>query len=480
MKTTTVPAVDRKCLLPFTDNTMNMITQTNKFLHPYPVKKIVKTLCRFAIAVMIPGLMMISPASAQDKTLTLDEAIKLGVQNSKILKLSQSKIDQAISKYNQVKDRSLPSGKASFGYNRAEIPANYLELGPKSSFNLPKNADAYLGIVSLNEDIFAGGKDKYARESTDMLTKVARLDADKDKDEITYDIINTYYNLYKVLQSKKVVVQNLSSIDQQIHQSQRFFEQGLVTKNDVLRFQLQRSNVELNGIDLESNRKIINYNLDILLGLPETTQIHIDQMNEAYHQAGPLNNYIDTAMANRQEVKQLLLRSSIAETNIKSVKANQIPTLSASAGGYYVDLSANPLPKSGKYITPVTVGLTFAWNFSSLWTNKNKVSEAKIEREQVTINQGITSDNIHNQVNQSYENYLEALNKIKLLQTSIEQAGENNKILESKYKSNIASATDRADAETLLYQAQINLELAKADAGLAYYNLLKSTGKLNK
>ena len=98
----------------------------------------------------------------------------------------------------------------------------------------------------------------------------------------------------------------------------------------------------------------------------------------------------------------------------------------------------------------------------------------------MSINQGITADNIRNDVNTSYENYTTALNKIKLLQTSIDQASENDKILESKYKSNIASATDRADAEILLYQAQINLELAKADAGLAYYTLLKSTGKLNK
>jgi outer membrane protein len=98
----------------------------------------------------------------------------------------------------------------------------------------------------------------------------------------------------------------------------------------------------------------------------------------------------------------------------------------------------------------------------------------------VAINKGITLDNIKNEINQNYQNYLTALNKIKLLQTSIEQAGENNNILASKYKSNIASATDKADAETLLYQAQINLELAKADAGLAYYTLLKSTGKLNK
>jgi outer membrane protein TolC len=282
------------------------------------------------------------------------------------------------------------------------------------------------------------------------------------------------------VQSLKVVQQNLNTIDQQIHQAQRFFDQGIVTKNDVLRFQLQRANVQLNQIDLESNRKIINYDLDILLGLPETTNINIEQIREADHQVGSLSSYVDSAMANRQEVRSLMLQQQSADLNVKTVHANQLPTLAASFGGYYIDANINPLPKWGNYITPVTLGLTFSWNFSSLWTNKNKVAEAKIQSQQVGINQGITADHIRNDVNRSYENYVEARDKIKLLQASIDQATENNTILESKYKSNIASATDRADAETLLYQAQINLELAKADAGLAYYTLLKSTGKLNK
>src|SRR6185312_5937210 len=299
------------------------------------------------------------------------------IQNSKVLKLSQSKIDQAVSKYNQAKDEVLPGGKASFGYNRAEIPANMLKLGPDQKVNLPSSANAYLGIVSLNETIFAGGKLKYAQESTNLLTKVAKLDADKDKDDIVYNVISSYYNLYKVLQSIKVVKQNLTSIDQQIHQSQRFFEQGIVTKNDVLRFQLQRANIQLNQIDLESNRKIINYDLNILLGLPETTNINIDQITELNHQIGPVSSYIDTAMANRQEVKQLILQSKVAATNIKSIHANQSPTVAASLGGYYVDIAANPLPNSGKYITPITLGVTLSWNFSSLWTNKNKVAEAR-------------------------------------------------------------------------------------------------------
>ncbi|MFD2874386.1 TolC family protein [Mucilaginibacter ximonensis] len=440
-------------------------------------------LCKIPVLAIVLSILLMSlvskRASAQDRPITLDEAIKLGIANSKNLKLAQSKIDEAVSQYNQVKDNVLPTGSVSLAYNRAEIPYNHLNFG-KDGINLPSSANAYLGIASLNETIFAGGKLRYAQQSNQILTDISRLDADKDRDQITYEIISAYYNLYKVLQSQKVIKQNLETIDAQIHQSQRFFEQGLVTKNDVLRFQLQRSNVELTGIDLENNRKVINFDLNILLGLPETTQLSIAEINGSNTELAPLNNYIETALANRQEIKQLDLRDKYAETNIKNINANIKPTLAASLGGYYVDVSGNPIPKVGNFITPVTIGLTASWKFSNLWTNKNKVSEARIQRDEVAINKGIAIDNIKNEVNQNYHAYQTALDKIRLLQTSIEQAGENNNILASKYKSNIASATDRADAETLLYQAQINLELAKADAGLAYYTLLKSTGKLNK
>jgi outer membrane protein len=456
---------------------MKMITINNSPLKPYLTNKAVKA--AGSIAMLMLAMLFTNPVAAQNRTITLEEAIKLGLDNSKVLKLSQSRIDQAVSQYEQAKDRALPSASTSVGYNRAQIPAHKLNVG-EQSLVLPTSANAYLGTVSVNQVIWAGNKLRYARESTNLLTQVSRLDAENDKDQIAYSIINSYYNLYKVLQSKKVVEQNIATIDAQIKQSQRFFEQGLVTKNDVLRFQLQRSNIELNGIDLENNRRIINYNMDILLGLPENTQLNIAQITEANRDAAPLANYLDTALANRPELRQIDLRTQVAETNIKNIKSNTTPTLSASGSAYYVGISGNPLPKSGNFITPISVGLTLGWDFGSLWTNKNKVNEARLQREEVIINKGITTDNVKNEVNQSYQNYRTALDKINLLQTSINQALENNRILESKYKSNISSATDRADAQTLLYQAQINLELAKADAGLAYYTLIKSTGKLNK
>jgi outer membrane protein TolC len=456
-----------------------MTTQNNTNINLHFFKNVNTIFKRYIIPAVMLTLLLGKTAEAQDRTITLDEAVKLGLQNSKVLKLSQSKIDEAISQYNQAKDLSKPTASASFGYDRAQIPANSLTLGG-SSFNLPSSANAYLGILSANELIFNGNKFKYAQQSTNLLTQVSRLDADINKDDITYDVINSYYNLYKVIRSQKVVQQNLATIDQEIKQAQRFFDQGIVTKNDVLRFQLQRANIELSGVDLETNRKIVNYNLNVLLGLPETTQLKVDTVLVADKEIGVLGNYIDTAMANRKELKQLDLRTEVAETNIKSIKANTLPTVAASTSAYYVGVSANPIPEAGKYITPITLGATLSWNFASLWNNKNKVSQARIQREEVVISKNITVDNVKKEVNQNFQNYQTAIDKIRLLQTSIAQAGENNNILESKYRSNIASATDRADAQILLFQAEINLELAKADAGLAYYTLLKSTGKLNK
>lgn len=428
------------------------------------------------ITFLVPGILY-----AQDiKKLSLSEAIALGIENSKNLKLSQNKVDEAIAKLNMVKDNALPSAKASFLYNHAEIPTNTLTIGGGNPIHLPKRADAFVGTAAVEELVYGGGKLKYAEESTRLLTEVARLDADKDKEEISYAIINTYYSLFKVIQSKKVIAQNLESIDSQLKQSKRFFEQGIVTKNDVLRFQLQQANVLLTDMEAENNRKIINYNMDILLGLNENTQIEIEDPDAGSKAIAPLNNYLDLGFAGRQELKQLDIQNRVADVNIKSVKANTLPTVGVGANLYYINPSGKFIPPTDQYIMPITLGANVSWNIGNLWTNKHKVTDARIQQKEIGIQKDILSDQVKTEINRNYQNYQLSLNKIKVLETSITQATENDKLLASKYKNNVASAIDRIDAETLLYQAKINLELAKADAGLAYYTLLKSTGKISQ
>jgi len=435
-----------------------------------------KTTKLISLVLLLPGLLY----AQETKQLSLNEAIQLGISNSKNLKLSQNKIEEAHAQLRLVKDNSLPAAKASLLFNHAEIPTQRLSIDGADPINLPRRSSAFLGTATVEEMVYNGGKLKYAVQSTRLLTEVALLDADKNRDEIRYAVIDTYYSLFKVMQSKKVVAQNLEAIAAQLKQAQRFYEQGIVTKNDVLRFQLQQANVSLTDLEIESNRKIVNYNLDILLGLPENTTIEITEPDSLSKTLEPVNAYIDMAINNRQELKQLDLQNQVAAVNVKSIKANTRPTIGVGANLYYVNPNGNFIPQTNEYIVPMTVGATVAWNIGTLWTNKNKISEARVQQKGVSLQKDVVADQVKTEINANYQKYQLALNRIKILETSIAQATENDKLLASKYKNNVASAIDRIDAETLLYQAKINLELAKADAGLAYYTLLKSAGKISQ
>lgn len=455
---------------------MKTIKIANKQIESSLLKNTIQLLKRSGITLIL--LSFFTYSQAQEKVLTLNEAIQLGLENSKQLKLSQSRVNEAISQYNQIKDKALPTANTSFAYNHTEILNDQFQIGNEEPFDLPARTNAFIGTASIQQLIFQGNKLKFAKESTNLLTQVARLDIDKNKQDITYNIINAYYNLYKVLQSEKVVEQNLRVIDRQIKQSERFFEQGIVTKNDVLRFQLEKSNIQLTGLDLENNRKVVNYNLDILLGLPESTILIINKIADYQTIIVGLPNYIDNALNNREELKQISLQTQVADYNIKSAKADLLPTLGVGANMYFINPSGKFIPPVNQSLAPVSIAATLTWNLSNLWTNKNKVAEARIKKEEIQINEGILQDQIKTQVNQDYQNYLKSVERIKILQTSITQAQENDKILESKYENTIASVTDRIDANNQLFQSQINLELAKADAILAYYTLLKSTATL--
>ena len=444
----------------------------NTYIHT-TIKKQLKFLRALSLMLILPFL-----ADAQSvKTLTLPEAVQLGLANSKTLALSKTKVLQAEAAYQQVLDRALPTASASGIYNHAEIPNHVLQLGPGDPIKLPKSADAIIGTLSVQELIFAGNKLKYAKESAQLVEKIAGLDVSKDEDDITIAIIDAYLNLYKLDASKSVIKQNLNALNTQYKQTQRFFEQGIVTKNEVLRIQLQQSNVELTALDIDKNRNVVNYNLNIMLGLPEQTIIQTTALPNDFSSQNNLNSYLDSASNNRVELKKADLQTQLIAKDIASIKAGQLPTLGAGLGAYYINPGGHLVPSKNEFITPITLGLTLSWDFGTLWTTKNKVAEASIKQQGAQIGKSIIADQIKTEINQNYQAYIQAIKKIDLLNTAIQQASENDKIVQSKYENSISPLTDRLDANTQLFQAKINLELAKADAQLAYYNLLKSTGK---
>lgn len=428
-------------------------------------------------------LLIVVSANAQTKIISLEEAVRLGVQNSKQLKLSQNKIDQAVSKLEQAKDETMPTAKVSAGYSHALMLSRDFAL-PSSDGSDPKTMKfpfdntLYQATLSVNEPIFAGHRYRYAKESANLLIQSSKLDAEKDKDEIVYNIINAYINFYKIQQNQKIIAQNLEDIDNKLTEIKKFESQGLATKNDVLRFQLQRSNIELQQIELENNRKVVNYDLNILLGLPDSTRVQVQDVIYKLDMENRPDVYMKQALQDRKEFGSLNYQDKLAEVNIKKVHDEKLPTVGVGGSLYYINPSRALFPKDGAYLAPFVVGVNASWDIAGFFKNKNKLTEANLQKQQVAASRDLLTDQVKMDVNKSYTDYQQALQKIKVLEDAVTQATENERITESKFKNNLVTTTDRIDAQTLLYQSRLNLELAKADATAAYYTLLKTTGHI--
>jgi outer membrane protein len=418
--------------------------------------------------------------NAQTKVLSLDEAIKLGLENSHQLKISNNNLNAATEKYKDYESQVYPSVKATAGYTRLSPVAPFTFEFPGSSTVytfFPVYLNSYSSQIAAYEPFYNGLRAKNTLKSQYFLEQAAKFDYDKDKSDIIYNIINAYYNIYKIKVSKALIDENIEQINQHIKETQDYEKNGLAVHNDVLRVELQKSNAEFTRLDLQNNLEVAIYNYNILLGIPPDTKTEIDSNSLfSVREIKSLDDYIKDAMNNRGDIKASDSRSKASESNLEVTKGSYLPQLGVGADLYYANPNPRLIPPDDIFKETWDAGIYFSYDISSLYTNKHKVAQSKIQVEQSKENYNLLLDNARMEINQSYTAYNEALKKIELSKTTIVDADENYKTEHSRYTNHVALLSDLLDANVALLQAKMNLALSNADAELSYYKLMKSIG----
>jgi outer membrane protein len=413
------------------------------------------------------------------KKLKLDEAIKLGQEQSKSLKISQSKMAVNDARYVEIKDMALPSLKLSAGYTRvSDITPFTIRLTPTSPelTLFPIILDNYATRASINESVFNGFRLKNGMMSQKYLLEASKMDYEKDKTEIIFNIINAYYNLYKVQASKQLVEQSLAQVDERLKEMRSMEAHGVAIHNDVLRVELQRSNIELTEIDINNNLEVANYNFSVMMGLPEGTLVEIDTLGLfKAKEVKSFPDYLKTSLQKRADLQAADQRQKAAELNMKVVKGNLFPTVNVGANYYYANPNPRYIPPSDVFHDTWDIGVNLSWDITALYTTRHATDEASAQLMQSKAQSDQIADGIRMEVNQDFVTYEQSLKKIDVAQRSVVQATENYRTTRSRYDSNVVLLNEVLDAEVLLLQANLNLAYARSDAEVAFNHLLKST-----
>jgi outer membrane protein len=432
---------------------------------------------------LIAFFMLSVQVHAQEKkTLGLNEAIDLSIQNSKQLKNSQAKIDEATASLKEAVERRLPDAKASASYLRFNSPNVDLKMKPANGSGgggtgaeVPKMNQAAYGLVNLSLPIYTGGRIRYGIESSRFLEQAAKLDAEDNKDEVIQNTIEAFANLFKAKTAVRLIKENLSQSQHRETDLGNMEKNGLLARNDFLKAQLQTSNVELNLLDAENNLQLTNVNMDLMLGLPTTTELLLDTAGIARKMDNRvLDDYLQAALNSRKDVAAIDLRKKAAESGVKSVRGEMFPNL-AVTGGYI----AADVPQVLIVSNAVDVGVGLSYNIGSLWKTKAKVKQAEAKVKQLSITESMMDDNIRLEVNKTYLSLMSSRKKIDVYLKAVEQAEENYRIVKNKFDNSLATTSDLIDADIAQLQARLSYTLARADAFVAYHKLLQTAGILS-
>ena len=407
--------------------------------------------------------------------LSLQEAVKLGIENSKNLRIDQAKIEESTANLLEAKNRQLPEFKVSGTYMYLPLKPNVDIKIPGVAGGGPEVSQVLYGSANLSVPIYSGGRIKYGIQSAQYLVEASKLTSENDKNAIAYNISQAYNNLFKASQVVQLLQANLASSQKRDQSFIKLENNGVIARNDRLKAQLQTSNIELQLMEAQNNYSIANINMDLLLGLPDNTEIEVDSNYIGADDLGkPDDYYLNLARENRKDLQALDLQRKAAALGTKSAKAENLPSL-ALTGGYV----AADIPKLLTITNAVNFGVGLSYNLSNIWKKNSSLMQSKAREQELAANNDLLNDNVTLEVKRDYQNDLYAHKKIDVYQRALEQAEENYRITLNKYNAGLETITNLLDADTARITANVNVVTSKADAALAHKKLLQTTGIIN-
>ncbi|MEW6508879.1 MAG: TolC family protein [Bacteroidota bacterium] len=427
-------------------------------------------------------IMLSTILNAQNKVLSLKESIELGLQNSKDIKLSQSKLNLADAKLSEINSQFLPQFKLFGNYTRLSdnIPAFEVQLpSSPNPFRISSPIyDNYNLRFGFSQPIFTGLKLISLKSSAKNNLKASLSELSKEENEAAFNIYNSYWNYYKAEEIKKLISQSLKQIEAHLNNAKNFYENGLISKNDFLKLEVQYSNTKLMLIEAEKNSRLaqIMFNKSIGVDLNTGTSVKGDEIIELQI-TDSLQDILAEALNQREELKSLSYRINASKDLITSAKSNWFPSLYLNGNYYYSNPNPRFQPAKSEFNYNWEVGVTLSWDIWNWGLTSSQTRQAEESKIQLEVNKEQLSENIQQEVYSNYLDLVKNREKVLVNKETLNQATENYRITAEKFNVQIASSTDLIDAETLKLQAETNLKSAEIDFQISKIKLDKSLGR---
>ncbi len=409
---------------------------------------------------------ILSMSMQSQNTLSLSQAIELGLQNNYDLKVVRN-------------DEKIASINNNWG-NTGALPTVSFSASLSEDLNYNDNEDYRSEIISpdlgLNWVLFDGFSARITKRRYEELESLSKGNTAILVENTIQDIISAYNNSIIQQELVKVYEKLMKLSEDRYNRELSGKEIGVTTTYESLLAKtswLQDKSTYLEQqVAFENSIRTLNY----VLGIKDNTMWELTSEIKSDLPDYTLADLSGKLISNNTTLKNQYINQSLLAKETSLAKSNYFPTLSMNGGVsqtnrnlYYTENT----PDTKSTYSDVTVGLNLSYTIFNGGQRKRSVQIAKIEEESGMVEIEQMEHSLQNQLMQIFSTY-EVQKELVILANEQEEAAKlNMDMAEEKLKTGVIDSFDFRDI-------QINYLNAAIQKLNAMYNVVESQTDLTR
>ncbi len=416
------------------------------------------------------------PSFAQE-VLTLEEAVEIALENNYDIQLAKNDLNVDSLGVSPGFAGMLPrvfaqasTNNSTQNISQTRSDGNVIELDNAKNNNLSYG-------VGLDWTIF-DGFGMFARyDQLKELEKLGKAQLQSTVLNRVSDVMITYYDLVHQQQQLTALDSTLVISQQRVELADNRFSIGKSSKLEVLNAQVDLNTDRTREIKLREFYENTKISLNELLG--RDTHIDFKVRDEVIIASDlQLAELEQLATTQNPELQAQLINKRISELELKQIKGNRFPRISANTGYNFNDSESSLGFTTKNNAQGWNYGFTASMDiFNGSNQNRNeKIAKLQIENSEIVIKQ--QTQTIKSQLHTAYQTYLTNLSLIDLETSNEDIAKENLDITLAKYKIGTIPTIEFRTAQLNYINASLRLSNAIYQAKLSEITLKQLAGSL--
>lgn len=299
----------------------------------------------------------------------------------------------------------------------------------------------------------------HAWKVSELRTLIAELAYLRQKQILIFNVKQAWFQLITDKALSLEAKASLQRLKQHRNNAQHLYANGKIWRNDLLQADVRVARGEQIKLVAENTAKRTLTNLNVLLNQNILLEIQPAEQSYQVNSAAELGHSLTTALANRPDLKQLQVAIQIARNEKQSSHSGYFPKLTARLTQNHLSDQFDFADSSRNTQLSINMNWTLWDNFSIRNQNRNALHTVEIAQKSFQQTRELVQQETHS----AWLALQEAKQNIAVLEQAVNQAEENFRVTQIRYKEQLSTANDVLDAQDLLTSTRNDLLAARGD-----------------